>query len=350
MSIMSFADKQLLSGALTEQALLRLSWEAEIFGVGMFETLADMYPGRAGVLTACARMEWFNVHYCEPLGHDAGAHVSLERTEALARAGAALGRNLRTFERVAKLMVLEAPVALALYRQLGKRADSAALKALATDLDEHESALRDWFQSELDGASDGGEKIYAYLARHGVTREDAMTPRRLREGLGGDQQRLVLAFFPNEGAADRAARALRNWDLSNDRIDLDAIGMLARDESGAIKQHKLGARASKKGMGIGLLLGIVAAIPTAGLSVVGGVLGGGLVGMFVRKGLKMSSEEAARIDRELASGHVAVGTLTWQFQTKLVETQLAALGGTLQTHELALLDEPLPAYVAHAPA
>lgn len=83
MSIMTFAGKDRLGGRLTEQALLRLSWEAEYFGVGMMEALAEMHPRHADTLTACARMAWFNVGYCQPFGHAAGMHVSVERAEEL---------------------------------------------------------------------------------------------------------------------------------------------------------------------------------------------------------------------------------------------------------------------------
>jgi hypothetical protein len=64
-------------------------------------------------------------------------------------------------------------------------------------------------------------------------------------------------------------------------------------------------------MGVGVALGLVAAIPSGGLSLVGGVLGGGagggVIGEFFHKGLKMTDDEAARIGRELDAGHAAVG-------------------------------------------
>jgi hypothetical protein len=56
----------------------------------------------------------------------------------------------------------------------------------------------------------GGEKIFTYLERHGVSRDDSVLPRNLREDVGGDKQQLVLATFADEVAADHAARALRN--------------------------------------------------------------------------------------------------------------------------------------------
>ena len=156
----------------TSRLLLRISWEAELFGVGMFETLAQMHPQHAEPLTACAAMECFNARYCEPFGRDAGIRISVERAESLKRWGSALARRLRTFNSVARLMIVETPVADMMYRRLGKGARSLELKALADNLYEHENAMRDWFRSELKGKPDGAVKIFAYLERHGIARSD----------------------------------------------------------------------------------------------------------------------------------------------------------------------------------
>ena len=94
-------------------------------------------------------------------------------------------------------------------------------------------------------------------------------------------------------------------------------------------------------MGIGVALGVIAAIPTGGLSLVagaaGGVVGGGVIGEFFHKGLKMTDEDVARIGRELDAGHAAVGVLAWDFEARAVADKLAELGGTPQTHEVAKL-------------
>src|SRR5262245_34950454 len=134
MSIMKFAGKDRFAGRLRVQAMLRLSWEAEIFGVAMMEALAEMHPRHAEVLTACANMEWFNVGYCARFGHAAGMHVSVERAERLGRLGAATSRGLRTFDLAAKLMIVETPVASLMYQRLGKVAGTPELKTLADDL------------------------------------------------------------------------------------------------------------------------------------------------------------------------------------------------------------------------
>ena len=154
-----------------------------------------------------------------------------------------------------------------------------------------------------------------------------------------DKQQLVLAFFDTEDAADQAAKVLKDWEKATEYMKDDAIGELVKDDHGKVKEQKLGKRAGKRGMGIGVALGVVAAIPSGGLSLVGGVLGGGgggaAIGEFFHKGLKMSDEETARIGRELDAGHAAVGVLAWDSETDAVAEKLKGLGGTPETHEVA---------------
>ena len=90
---MTFVEKHRFAGSHTEKTLLKIAWEGELFGVGMFETLAEMYPEHAAEFTACATLEWFNIHYCEPFGHAAGMHITLEQAEKLGREGAAFARH-----------------------------------------------------------------------------------------------------------------------------------------------------------------------------------------------------------------------------------------------------------------
>ena len=58
---MTFVEKHRLGGGRTEHDWLKMSWEGEIFGVGMFEAMADTQPEHADEATACATMEWFNI-------------------------------------------------------------------------------------------------------------------------------------------------------------------------------------------------------------------------------------------------------------------------------------------------
>jgi hypothetical protein len=158
--VMTFVEKHRFAGGRTEDALLKTSWEGEIFGVGMMEQLAKRYPEHAGHATACATMEWFNVHRCEEFGDETGVYVTLEQAEKLGREGAELVRK-HSFTTVAKMTAAETPAADKMYEELAKVAKNPELRAFAGHLDDQENALRDWLKSELDGKSDGAEKVFA---------------------------------------------------------------------------------------------------------------------------------------------------------------------------------------------
>ena len=88
--------------------------------------------------------------------------------------------------------------------------------------------------------------------------------------------KLVIAIFANESAAQTAAENLKAWDKANDDVKAGAVGVLIADGKGGIKQDLVGPHATGKGATIGAILGLIAAIPTGGLSLLGGVVGGGV--------------------------------------------------------------------------
>jgi hypothetical protein len=227
----TFVDRNRLKSDGSERDRLRISWEGEIFGVGMCEALAEKYPEHADFATAAATMEWLNVHLSEDFGHARGVGVSLERAEKLGREGAETARK-HSLEKVAKDLEIETPVADHMYEEMGKHTSDRELKAFADDLMVHEPALREWLKSEAEGHSNGAEKIFAYLERHGISREEAVTPRKDREDYGGDTQYLVLATFPSEDEADDAAMVLKNWERASDHMKVDGVGVLVKDENG----------------------------------------------------------------------------------------------------------------------
>jgi hypothetical protein len=154
---------------------------------------------------------------------------------------------------------------------------------------------------------------------------------------GTDQ--LVLAFFDSEAAADGAAGALRAWAKRNRRVQLEAVGVLVRDADGNAKAGKLGPREGRKGLGIGVALGIVAAVASGGVTLAEGVLvggaGGGLVGSLFHKSLGLTKDDAERIGRRLDAGHAAVGALVPSNQAPAIAEELEALGGDPELHDVA---------------
>ena len=154
------------------------------------------------------------------------------------------------------------------------------------------------------------------------------------------KKQLVLAFYANEDAADEAVEAIKKWDKASKEIKLGSIGVLVKDEKGKVKTHKLGARHTTTGAAAGVL----AAVLSGGVSLVGGVVLGSLVGAFIHKGLGMSKEDLARIGGELDGGKAAVAVLAAGDETAAVSAKLGELGGTVETHEVT--DEALEQAVA----
>ena len=145
------------------------------------------------------------------------------------------------------------------------------------------------------------------------------------------KKQLVLAFFASEAAADEAVNNIKQWDKASKDVKLGAIGVLVKDDKGKIKTHKLGKRRT----GGGAVLGVLAAVLTGGVSLLGGAVAGGILGAFFHKGLGMSKDDLARINSQLDGGKAAVGILAGADETAGVTAKLAELGGVAETHEVS---------------
>lgn len=152
-------------------------------------------------------------------------------------------------------------------------------------------------------------------------------------------RQLVLAFFPDEGAADDAAVALKDSAIA----DGDAIGILALDSNGKLKQDKVGAHSTSKGAAIG---GVIAVFSTALLGPA--VLTGVAVGALHHKNLGLSDADKARLTVDLNAGKAAVGVLAHSDTAPAISDRLTQLGGTPEAHELT--DEALQTAAADTSA
>src|SRR5207302_11515744 len=91
-------------------------------------------------------------------------------------------------------------------------------------------------------------------------------------------KQVVLAVFDDEAAADAAVNQVKSWDKASDEIKLSSIGVLVMDDKGKIKTHKMGARSTGKGAGIGLILVMLTPV-----GLVTGTVGGALLGRLHRQ-------------------------------------------------------------------
>ena len=137
-------------------------------------------------------------------------------------------------------------------------------------------------------------------------------------------RQLVLAFFPDEPAADNAAAALKDSGIAHS----DAIGILALDSHGKLKQDKIGARSTGKGAAIG---GVIAVFSTAVLGPA--VLVGVGVGALHHKNLGLSDADKARLTVELNAGKAAVGVMAHSDTAPAISDKLTQLGGTSESHD-----------------
>jgi uncharacterized membrane protein len=152
-------------------------------------------------------------------------------------------------------------------------------------------------------------------------------------------RQLVLAFFPDEPAADHAAAALKGSGIAHH----DAIGILALDSHGKLKQDKIGARSTGKGAAIG---GVIGVFTTAVLGPA--VLAGVVVGALHHKNVGLSDADKARVTVELNAGKAAVAVMARSDTASAISDELTQLGGTSESHELT--DEALQAAGGDTPA
>lgn len=145
------------------------------------------------------------------------------------------------------------------------------------------------------------------------------------------EKSVVLAIFDDEPAADTAVATLKEWDKADDRVKLSAIGVLALDDNGEVKVHKMGSRNILKGGGIGLVLALL--VPPVGVAA--GVAGGGLLGALRHKGLGLSEKDKERISAKLFDGKAAVGVLATADQAQDIAAKLVELGGEPEVHAVS---------------
>jgi uncharacterized membrane protein len=141
------------------------------------------------------------------------------------------------------------------------------------------------------------------------------------------KNQLVLVYFGNEAAADEAVNAVKQWDKATKEVKLGAIGILVKDDKGKVKTHKVGKRKT----GAGAILGVIAAVLSGGVTLLGGVVGGSAIGALFHKGLGISKDEMATIDEHLNNGMAAVGVLVKPEEAESVTAKLTQLGGMAAT-------------------
>src|SRR5262245_48412750 len=99
-------------------------------------------------------------------------------------------------------------------------------------------------------------------------------------------EHVVITLFANQIMAEEAIASLKSWDHSSSEIKLGAIGSVTKDGD-KIRTHV--GRKIGKGGGVGAILGVIAAILSGGITLLGGIAGGaavgGVIGTFMKQSL-----------------------------------------------------------------
>lgn len=149
-------------------------------------------------------------------------------------------------------------------------------------------------------------------------------------------ERLIIGYFPNKEQAEHAVDALRHWDTSNAAVKLGNIGIMVK-EDGKLKTSV--PRKAGKGAALGLGIGAIAGILSGGMTIVGGLLVGGVIGgalgALFKKSLGLSPEDMQKIANHLEGGLAAVVVMCDDYEVDGVVADLKQSGGTVESFDIS---------------
>lgn len=150
---------------------------------------------------------------------------------------------------------------------------------------------------------------------------------------------LIIAYFPDDDAAQDAAKKLKHWDKEIEDIKLGSIGIITLDNKGELKTHKVSGRATGSGAKWGVALGAVAGIFSGGIGLVGGVVAGAAVGAaggaLFHKSVGMEDDDKARLEAHLQDGGVALVVMVDEYEVGPTKAELSSFGGEVEHYAVS---------------
>jgi uncharacterized membrane protein len=148
-------------------------------------------------------------------------------------------------------------------------------------------------------------------------------------------EHLVTAVFDSKDKAAEAAQALKGWDKANEDIKLGAISVLTKNEKGKVETTNYSSRQTGKGAKIGVIVGAITALLSGGITLLGGVIGGavlgGIGGSLSKLGLGLSEDDLKALAAELDAGHAALLVMCDDSEVEATTAELTTLGGKTQS-------------------
>jgi hypothetical protein len=153
--------------------------------------------------------------------------------------------------------------------------------------------------------------------------------------MANKNDRLVVAYYGNKAAAERAVDGIKSWDKADDDIKLGAIAVMTLNDKGELHADEVGQRSTRSGVlwgtavgaAVGLLAGGIGVIPGA----IAGAAGGGGLGALNHKSVGMTDADRAKMIDNLKQGGAAVAVMADDFEVAALQDKMADLGGTAST-------------------
>jgi uncharacterized membrane protein/predicted flap endonuclease-1-like 5' DNA nuclease len=160
--------------------------------------------------------------------------------------------------------------------------------------------------------------------------------------MANDNDYLVVAYFADREAAEKAAQELKAWDKDNTAVKFGGMGIITLTEDGKLKTDEVGARETRKGAKWGAIVGatggLLAGVLTGGLALIPGaiigVTAGGLGGSLFHEDIGMNEPERARMVEHLKSGGVAVAVMVDDNEIPIAQRQLNEYGGDVVGYKI----------------
>jgi uncharacterized membrane protein len=150
--------------------------------------------------------------------------------------------------------------------------------------------------------------------------------------MANKNQNVIIAYFPSVDKAEVAANELKEWDKRYEDVKLGGISILTWDGE-KIAAQTIGARATGTGAKAGTIIGVIAAVLSGGVTLVGGVVagavGGALLGSLKRKGTKLTEQDIATITQTLKSGKAALVVMGDDDEVEPTRNLLTGIGGVV---------------------
>jgi uncharacterized membrane protein len=155
--------------------------------------------------------------------------------------------------------------------------------------------------------------------------------------MANENNRLVVAYFPNVGAAEATAEDLKEWDDADDAIKLGAIAILTLNpKTGEIHADEIGETHVKSGALWGTAIGGVIGILTGGIGLIPALLigagGGAALGALNNKSVGISDTEKESIVSRLRDGLVALAVMADDFEVDATLKKMVELGGRAESY------------------